>query len=75
MKIILSLAKSGSPERWDALPYISFDNAKEGKKLVADGKKKKKKKRGRKKDNGLLDTPLKGAEMVRSDVQVTVRFP
>ncbi len=75
MKIILSLAKCGSPERWDKLPYVSFDNAKEGKRLVADGKGKNGKKKGRKKKaDGLLDTPLKGAETVISNVPDRVRF-
>jgi hypothetical protein len=73
VKIILSLAKSGSPDRWDALPYISFDNAKEGKRLTAKGKKGKKKGR-KKKADGLLDTPLKGAETVISNVPDRVRF-
>ena len=74
MKVTIALAKSGGPERWDRLPYVSFDNAKEGKELVAEGKKSKK--RGRKKKpNGLLDTPIKGAEMTTSDVKDTIRYP
>lgn len=75
MKILLALAKSGSPERWDALPSIRFDNAKEGRALTATGKKKKKKRGRKKKPNGLIDTPLHGANPVISTVVTNVRFP
>jgi hypothetical protein len=64
MKIILSLAKSGSIERWDALPYVSWDKAKQGKEFKATGKKKSRKVKRR----GLIDTPLKGAERTISTV-------
>lgn len=63
MFLHIALSKCGSPERWDALPYTSFDNAKEGKALKIKGKKPKKYKRR---------NPV---EMVTSEVQTTVRFP
>lgn len=65
MKIFISLAKSGSQERWDALPNVSWDNAKEGKEFKASGKKKKRKVRRR---SGLIDTGTKGAERTISTV-------
>ena len=72
MKILLAVAKSGSAERWDALPSsVRFDNAKDGKPLKAKGKKKGKKKRTR---SGIIDTPLKGAEMRTTDVSSDVGF-
>lgn len=71
MRIILSLAKSGSVERWDALPDVRWDNAKEGKEFKAKGSKKKRKVKRR----GLIDTPLKGAERTISTVVNHNRAP
>lgn len=71
MLVQIALAKSGSPERWDALPKRMWDKAKEGKALKADGKKKKRKKIRK---NGLIDTGTKGAETVISDVIDQPRF-
>ena len=69
MKILISLAKSGSPDRWDALPYITWDDAKEGKEFEAEGKKKRKVKRR----SGLIDTGTKGAERTISTIVDTPR--
>lgn len=71
MKIFISLAKSGSQDRWDALPAISWDNAKEGKEFKAKGKKRKKVKRRA----GLIDTGTKGAERTTSELVDTPRAP
>lgn len=74
MKIELSLARtSRSDDRWDALPYITFDNPKEGKALTAEGKKKRKVPKRKRK--GIIDTTTKGAERTISDVVDMVRFP
>ena len=70
MKILISLAKSGSPDRWDALPYISWDDAKEGKEFEAKGKKSKRKVKRR---SGLIDTGTKGAERTISTIVDTPR--
>lgn len=74
MNILLTVAKSGSAERWDALPSSAerFDKAKEGKALNAKGKKKPKKKRTR---SGIIDSPQKGTEMRQTDVSSRVGFP
>lgn len=75
MKIELSLARtSRSADRWDALPYISFDNAKEGKPPVYKTKGKKTKKIPKRKRSGIIDTNTKGAERTRIDIVDTVRF-
>nr|DAF93727.1 MAG TPA: hypothetical protein [Myoviridae sp. ctshb19] len=72
MEVFISLAKAGSDERWDEIPETRFDNAKEGKALVAQGKKKR---RRIKLKSGLIDTPLSGAEKRQMDIQDTVRCP
>jgi hypothetical protein len=74
MEMILSLARAGSAERWDAIPEVRFDKAKEGHSLNASGKLTKKRRRKRLK-SGLIDTPLKGAEKRQMDIQDTVRCP
>lgn len=74
MEVLIALARAGSAERWDAIPEVRFDNAKEGRSLNVTGKLQKKRRKKRLK-SGLIDTPLKGAEKRQMDIQDTVRCP
>lgn len=76
MKVLVGLAKSGpsTQGRWDVLPYISFDNAKESDGLLIDGENPKKKRRKHKGRFELVDTELEGADTRIVDVATRPDF-